>query len=218
MNKEWQGYLNWLRPYGCCKPGGVDPDMNGQGIKPFAINEMSMLAYYHFLYPEKFLLLPVVPTHDYFLHKLWSNLTAFSPIGHEVGPLTGIGIWDPNSWGQYMGGTSAQKGSNLHFTDATHIAGQAIRTNKCVPLEICSNISISFPLNYDQPLIKADGELNNKVINNNISTPIEMSNHCYTAPYVRCGEDQLLTPLWNLHVHSKKTQNFRSRRCDCPVT
>jgi hypothetical protein len=31
--REWKKYLTWLRPYGCCKKGGVDADANGNGIK-----------------------------------------------------------------------------------------------------------------------------------------------------------------------------------------
>ena len=47
---------------------GVEPDEHGRGIKPFAINEMSMLAYYHELHPKELKLLPVVPVHDYLLN------------------------------------------------------------------------------------------------------------------------------------------------------
>ena len=48
---------------------GVEPDEHGRGIKPFAINEMSMLAYYHELHPKELKLLPVVPVHDYLLNR-----------------------------------------------------------------------------------------------------------------------------------------------------
>lgn len=40
---------------------------------------------------------------------------------------------------------------------------------------------------------------------------------CYTAPFVKCGESAIWTPLWNLHVHSKNTQDYKSVPCDCPV-
>ena len=40
---------------------------------------------------------------------------------------------------------------------------------------------------------------------------------CYTAPFVRCSEDSPWTPLWNLHVHSKHTQDYKSVPCDCPA-
>ena len=38
------------------KHGGVDPEENGIGIKPYAINEMSMMAFYkvRLLYPLYF--------------------------------------------------------------------------------------------------------------------------------------------------------------------
>jgi hypothetical protein len=46
--------MKWLRNYACCKHGSrYDPDQRGYGIKPFAVNEMSMLGYYHHLYPNQ---------------------------------------------------------------------------------------------------------------------------------------------------------------------
>ncbi len=81
----------------------MDPDKNGIGIKPFAVNEMSMLAYYHELYPHEFHLLPVVAAYPYVLNKYVCNMSDFGPGGKEVGPPTGHGVWDPNSWGQFMG-------------------------------------------------------------------------------------------------------------------
>ena len=116
-NKEWQGYLDWLRPYGCCKRGGIDPDKDGNGIKPFAINEMSMLSYYHFLHPKDFLLLPVVPEREYRKNKYIADISSFAPNGMHVGPATGAGVWDPNSWGQFLGGTAAKGGRDVGFSD-----------------------------------------------------------------------------------------------------
>lgn len=99
----WQQYLAWLRPYACCKPGGIAPDASNNGIKPFAVNEMSMLAYYHEINPVGFKIFPVVPSHPYMLNKYVINMSTFGPGGREVGPATGHGVWDPNSWGQLIG-------------------------------------------------------------------------------------------------------------------
>lgn len=38
----------------------------------------------------------------------------------------------------------------------------------------------------------------------------------YTAPYARCSESDSWIPLWNLHVHSKHTSEFKSLLCSCP--
>ncbi len=65
---------------------------------------MSMLAYYHKVNPLDLQLLPVLPTYDnYNRNKYMCNLTSFTPIGHEIPRPTGDGIWDSNSWGQYLG-------------------------------------------------------------------------------------------------------------------
>ena len=273
-NNRWRGYLDWLRPYGCCKAGGIDPDKNGNGIKPFAINEMSMLAYYHELFPTDFHLLPVIPTHPYVLNKYICNLTDFSPIGAYIPAPTGEGIWDPNSWGQFLGGTSSRRGRDKGFTDASHIAGQAMRTNFCRPQMICSNNSIHFlasvisettmisvsstsgssggvtttidqqrsinnihgsrkriKRSYLSPL-KTEPEGGVRLLNDTglvtkdstptLSTPTittsiwENVTYCYTAPYVRCDGQEKWTPLWNLHVHSKHTIDYKSMKCVCP--
>ena len=102
-NNMWSRYLKWMRIYACCKPGGIDPDKDGNGIKPFAVNEMSMLAFYHEIRPEEFKIFPVVPAHEYMLNRYVINMSTFGPHGPQVGPPTGHGVWDPNSWGQYIG-------------------------------------------------------------------------------------------------------------------
>ena len=130
---------------------------------------MSMLAYYHHLEPTSFYLFPVVPHFPYILNKHIANLTDFGPYGTQSPGPTGEGIWDPNSWGQFLGrirlinslimhylvgnipsftsffilishsltltqgGTSLRRGRDKGFTDASHIAGQATRTNGCKP-------------------------------------------------------------------------------------
>jgi hypothetical protein len=64
-----------------CSP---DSDAEGNGLKPFAINEMSMLAFYHEIEPNELKLLPVVPAHNYILNKYVCNMSMFGPGGPEV--------------------------------------------------------------------------------------------------------------------------------------
>eukprot|EP01039_Chlorochromonas_danica_P005710 gene5710-6294_t len=191
----YDGYLDWLRPLACCKPGGVRPGPDGNGIKPFAINEMSMLAYFHELRPEVLRLLPVVPAIKYFHNRNIPDAGPFSPGGSEIVSATGKGIWDPGSWGQYLGGTPNKKGRNKGFTDATHIAGIAMRVSPCRPTMLCGNVS---EFDYVAGSARAGVE-----------------SRCYTLPVVSCGEGQPLYPLWNLHVHSKHTSDYRSVPCAC---
>jgi hypothetical protein len=102
-NGIWDNYLTWLRPHACCKPGGFAPDKDGYGVKRFAVNEMSMLGYYHNIEPTLFKVFPIVPAHTYLLNRHVINMSTFGPEGSDVGPPTGHGIWDPNSWGQFIG-------------------------------------------------------------------------------------------------------------------
>ena len=233
--KKIKEYYAWLRPFACCANGGFDPDENGKGIKPFAVNEMTMLGYYHFLYPTEFLLLPVLPRHDYLLHKFWSNLTTFAIGGDEVGPDTGPGIWDGASYGQRLGGTNRRHGNDIGFTDGSHIVGQAITTNKCIPVMLCSNVTTAVALSIQPQTTTTTGTsiaTATAIVNTTVMTTVTQterndtgilgiegqtgySNFCYTAPYVRCGNDTNYTPIHNIHVHSKNLMKFRSVLCNC---
>jgi hypothetical protein len=227
LDHRWNKYLQWIRPYACCKQGGVDPDAGGNGIKPFAINEMSMLAYYHEINPEGFKIFPVVPAHSYNLNKYVVNMSRFGPYGEDVGPPTGHGVWDPNSWGQLIGGTATKKGKDKGFTDPSHIAGQAIRMNQCVLRMLCGNQTVS-PY-ASAPMVKVSDAVVSAASVTDVSTVDAVDkpalrwwrehqeDKCYTAPFVRCSDESPWTPLWNLHVHSKHTIDYKSAPCDCPV-
>lgn len=200
MKEEWKAYIKWIRPYACCMYGGIDQDEKGMGVKIFAVNEMSMLAHYHELYPQQLQLLPIVPEHEFIKTRHVCPINDYKPSGKFIKSPTGQGIWDSGSWGQYLGGTARKGGRDKHFRDATHIIGQAIGTNNCRPEMLCANSSWFWPQVVDR-------------IEN-------ASTKCLTAPFVRCDEgrrgDDQWTPLWNIHVHSKHTTHFKSVPCECP--
>lgn len=54
-DSTWTDYCNYLKKSSKGKIGGKVPDKNGIGIRPYAINEMSMMAYYKRIYPKRFL-------------------------------------------------------------------------------------------------------------------------------------------------------------------
>jgi hypothetical protein len=213
----WKKYLVWLRFFACCKPGGVDQDAAGNGIRPFAVNEMSMMAYYHEIAPNDLHAFPIVPKFKYFRNRYVGNMSEYGPGGKLVGPPTGKGIWDPNSWGQYMGGTSDKKGRNSGFTDGTHVIGQAIRLNpSCQAKMVCGNAAFSAEFNLE--IVKNYAtEFHHKLAKDEqlLIRDMTPSMKCVTAPFVRCSENDTWVPLWNLHVHSKRTADFRSLPCIC---
>jgi hypothetical protein len=185
----WKQYLAWLKAVGWAK--GADEMTHG--VQPFAINEMSMLAFYRQLRPDILHLLPVVAPFAYGLHRYVMDLNLHTPTGKLSSGLTGVGIWDPNSWGQYLGGTDRHRGRDKGFTDVSHSAGQSVRLGYCKPVMTCANRSWFSAETYLQP---------------------GFSEHqCLTAPFVNCSGT--LTPLWNLHVHSKNMLEFRSAPCVC---
>ena len=212
----WNLYLHWIRPYACCKRNGVQQDADFKGIKRFAINEMSLMGFYHKIIPDRFQLLPVVPEYPYIANRHTINISEFGPRGRESGPNTHWGIWDPNSWGQFLGGTSSKGGRDKGFTDSSHVPGLAIRMGHCRPHMKCGKPTIH---RLPKSLI---------VASNGTSPALE----CYTVPMVRCGatDDELpsaandtkkkevdWTHLYNLHVHSKHTENYISQPCECGV-
>ena len=167
--------------------------------------------------------------------------------------MTSRGIFDPNSWGQLLGGTSSGHGRDIGFNDAVHIVGQALRLNpSCLVTMMCSNMTLpqrnltlnaelnSFTASHaslgntsstdSSPSVAiaatADPTVTSNIASNQtISLSLRRSQlevpssntsgGCYTAPFVRCNESDPWTPLWNLHVHSKQTEKFRSVRCQC---
>ena len=158
--------------------------------------------------------------------------------GSEVGPVTGLSIFDPGSWGQFLGGTHSKNGRDVGFKDSASIVGQALRTNpSCVAVMMCSNVTLP---ERDSTIDGARAFVNNSTTpassvavaptsishtNRNKSTLVGRllltatstsgGGDCYTAPFVRCNESDPWTPIWNLHVHSKQTEKFRSVSCRC---
>ena len=192
------------------------------GLKPFAINEMSLMAYFHELFPQSFNLLSVVPTYPYLKNRHIIDVGAYAPDGKEANEGKGVdmgGIWDPNSWGQYIGSTSNKNGRDKGFTDGSHIAGIAIRIAKCKPHMMCGNESThALPQSKWQKGDPATGGTGGTAEASAAGGHAALK--CYTAPFVKCGDIESevqgdWVPLWNLHVHSKHTENYISRPCEC---
>lgn len=134
----------------------------------------------------------------YITGKQFPDLKPFFPNGSYTGFPTG-GLWDPNSWGQFLGGTSRKRGRDRGFTDGTHIAGLGMRLSQCRPHMGCVNVTEYGYLANHAPASHAG--LGNV--------------RCYTGPVAHCGGEEPVFPLWNLHVHSKNTAAFRSELCSC---
>ena len=201
--KEWVRYIEWARRNGgCCKrKGGLYANSDGgNGIRPFFVNEMTFLTYYrHGSIGSqgsgsggRLLYFPVLPyCGQYPMNRFVQNSTVYAAGGGSVGPTLGAYILDPGSYGQFIGGTHK---SHLEpgFTDGTHIVGQAFRmsngnTKECDVQMKC----------------QADG--------------IHVWNDasCRTAPFTRCKIREPWVPLFNLHVHNKKTHQYVSKPCVC---
>jgi hypothetical protein len=256
-------YIDFLRPTSA-KQGGIYPDKDGIGVKLYSVNEMSMLAFYHSLFPRKLVDFPVIPSSNTPVSQFFANISGYAPGGNLVGKETGHGIWDPNSYGQYIGGTFDKKGKNKRFTDASHIPGQAIRVGWCAMVFFCHPNITELDYVHRSHEILEPPSVADAIVNMHIrrsleavsallvqssvsperrklqvtaqkldssSEPIETTKYsvekskkhhhkkgggrCYTAPYVRCNDDLHWTPIWNLHVHSKNTDEVRSTLCSC---
>jgi hypothetical protein len=238
---KWTDYLTWLKKHYSGKRGGVvAPDPNGVGVKPFAINEMSLLAYFHKLHPTFLQYLPLLPDFAFTTNRHIPNVTDFVPGGNLVGPRFGAAraLFDSGSYGQYLGGTHMRNGENRGFTDPKHIIGVAMRISPCRPLMLCTDHK-----NY----LADSRNVHGRIISEywiNESLPVGHRRHfgvdysalavsllqsstgakgatasCHTAPFVTCdGLDAVQPqyfPLYNLHIHSKRTLEFISRSCVC---
>jgi len=224
---EWTRYLKYVRSFGkfsCCIKGGVDPDERGMGLKHFIVSEMTMLSYYHYVYGQRNIsFFPVLPTHSSsFNHIRYTcNMTSFSlaasqdgtgqvgpPVKFHTSSASGSvisGIWDPGSWGQWLGGTEVKLKRNS-FADFGHIVGQAIRTSGCLSKMLCSNVSLASSLGTSSS--SSGSSAGAGVVGSDL--------RCFTAPYAVCDSQfGVPTPLFNLHVHSKATEDFVSTPCQC---
>ena len=153
-----------------------------------------------------------------------------------MGRLTWLTIFDLGSWGHFLGNTHSKNGRDVGFKDSASIAGQALRTNpSCVAIMMCSNVTLperdlridgarAFVNSSTTPASSAavappsiSHTNRNKSAGRSLLTATSTSGggDCYTAPFVRCNESDPWTPIWNLHVHSKQTEKFRSVSCRC---
>jgi hypothetical protein len=212
-NNLWKNYLGYLRRYFCCKKGGPDADSKGNGVKPFSINEMTMLSYYYQLNSEVMGLLPVVPYYpSYHQRRPFCDPKVFMPGGKDVGgenslPFKDLGIWDSGSWGQNIGGTWKKRGRDVGFTDNAHIVGQTFIMADCSVKMLCTNGK-----DVIKELLPESAEESSPATKN---FTVSIYETCFTAPFVRCNQTYAWSPLWNLHVHSKNTQKFASQPCNC---
>lgn len=218
-------YVTWLRPFACCKVGGVAADERNLGLKPYAINEMSMLAFFRLhsqLHSADFrpllLNLPVVPPHAAYprrpTRRGFIDLSQFAPRGFSVGPRVAEGVWDPDSWGQFLGGTSRRQGRDRGFIDPAHIAGQAMLLKTCrVRMECDDWLHFQRSNRSHSAALRGSGDADWPYAG------LSTADACVTAPFISCAGDatapQRRTPLYNLHVHAKRTEDYRPQRCVC---
>lgn len=217
-------YVTWLRPFACCKVGGVAADERNLGLKPYAINEMSMLAFFRLHSQLRsadrqslLLNLPVVPPHAAYprrpTRRGFIDLSQFAPQGFSVGPRVAEGVWDPNSWGQFLGGTSRRQGRDRGFIDPAHIAGQAMLLKTCRVRMECDDWLHFQRSNRSHSAAQRGGDADGPYAG------LSTADACVTAPFVSCAGDATAplrrTPLYNLHVHAKRTEDYRPQRCVC---
>ena len=177
----YEKYYNWLGLYH--KKRGTNI------VKPFAINEMSMLGYYRETMIDGLDLLPLLPPIPYEINKHVVKLGDYAVGGVNIRSRTMTALFDPGSYGQWIGGTPSRKAS---YRSHSHIVGQAIGVNHCRVEVLCS-----------------------ASVQSSMSSSSGVSMKCLTAPHFACSGSQNWTLLYNLHVHGKRNHQFVSSECDC---
>lgn len=234
-------YVTWLRPFACCKVGGIAADERNLGLKPYAINEMSMLAFFRLYtqlhsanYQSLLVNLPVIPMYATYprrpMRRGFVDISGFAPNGPSVGARLSEGIWDPNSWGQYLGGTHRKHGRDRGFIDYQHIAGQAMLLKACRVAMVCDDEIYFRRHNLSHSLLLRGLSLTTSSSSgagddrdywglSSASSGSSSAERCVTAPFVTCEGDATApwrrTPLYNLHIHAKRTDEYLPRPCQC---
>lgn len=236
----WLNYtLGWIGARkSSWKNGGVLAEANGYGLKPASINEMSMLCYYTTLPRSTAINFPVLPS-----IPTTKTPHPYSIGGSSVGSDVASGIWDPNSWGMYLGGEYFKKKKG--FIDNSHIVGRFIRAHNCTIEMKCfptHTTSAGFPNNNLKRTLSSTAISTDKspilhIQSNSSSRSVTFDNaslsssssvtsmvdspstttHCRLAPFVMCGGHSggQWVRLHNLHVHTKQPQEFLSTPCQC---
>eukprot|EP01040_Poterioochromonas_malhamensis_P015354 gene15354-17172_t len=212
----WQHYIRFLRRFFCCKKGGIEADPNtGLGIKPYGLNEMSMLAHYQSLHRDVLKGLPLLPSYPVYPKvKPFADLSTYTAGGADVGVAVGTALWDSGSYGQNLGGTWLKRGRDQGFVDSAHVIGQAMLLAQCEVQILCHNVnSPSTPREMTSEELVEVQKLP-------LMTSEVVVGQCYSSPFVRCQASELKEratwiPLWNLHIHSKQTEKYISKPCKC---
>jgi hypothetical protein len=220
----------WLRPgRQGIYPRDFDYPSEISGLKRYTFNEMTFLAYYaHAAGRGRLLFFPCLPKNG----TSATYLQVHRPVSQEayviggaaVGPPIFDFVFDPGSWGQYLGGSTYQDhtGKPIHgprsqastekFGDAGHIIGyfMTIDQNTCRVRVRCNSLGRAY-----QRGGRSDSLFRSE------------PGRCYRVPYVACvgrrpraGGVRLLEkarwfPLANLHVYSKHIRRFVSAPCTC---
>lgn len=174
----WDKYKYWLI---------TNTEGNIDGVlKPYAINEMSILSYYQTIYPRYIRSFQIIPS----LIKYNSSRSSVVAVGNA--------IFDSGSYGQFIGGTESRHGNNKNFTDSSHLIGQFIIQSHSIPTIACVPIDLYYRVDSTASTVTPTAAIQQK---------------CFTAPVVVYNKKSYL--LWNLHIHSKLNHLYSSVPCEC---
>jgi len=112
FKNQWERYLHWTRKWACCKVGSTYlRDSKGNGIRPGAVNEVSILSFYHNIYPNELEFFPFGLKYDFITQtrrerfeaeERSRHVTAMGEYmigGHHAGQSLGRGIVDAGGFG-----------------------------------------------------------------------------------------------------------------------
>ena len=184
-DSPWFDYLKWLHKLSCCVKSKYLPDHRGLGIKPYAINEMSILTYFGIRNLHDLHYLPILPSRK---GSIPSKTYRYDLRVYEDFNNVFKGVFDPATFGMVIAGSPHKKKG---FVDFSHIASGILLRGTCRATFQCVKV--------DESLMSGKWNLSENVI----------------VPVILCqGNDyQEITLLHTMHVHSKNTENFLSNKC-----
>jgi hypothetical protein len=129
--------------------------------------------------------------------------------------------------GEVLGGSSAKEVTPVASSSKSNnsggaIVGAEVHSDILSPAKSAAGQVISYDITDTRLSRQLTGHKSHHISIRHLNT--SSLNACYTAPFVRCGGYlnewmnftlSPYTPLWNLHVHSKHTEKFRSVPCEC---
>lgn len=235
------GYATWLRTFSCCRPvsqGGMLSHNGVDGVRPWAVNDMTMLAYYRMKHHGEIKLFPILPSglsSPAADQKLRRGGPQDKDMGsHSHSSTAGAASSTSDLAGGYLSGQlAAPTDHHLPLTAIKHysVGGSEVGPDVGGLLDCSGGWGMHLQENdgnsstHAATLRAADRHIivEQAVVRHGCKVAFKCTQSsngaCSTAPHVACSDTPNDVPLLTLHLNSKNrgaASTLLAVPCVCP--